>query len=1586
MNKIISKKLFFLALVLFLSGCFEGGTPIIDSSFVRPGTENYSEQSLLAITYPEEGVVFDGQKITLQGTCGASDTLIYAESSTAVSATVSSLCVSNKWNLAVHLNQQVEGLINFNIFSVSSSGNIIGKKSSFFVKDTKAPDLKLASSKQIEGGFSLKGSCEDNLPIVISGADVLNAPMQTICSGQAFNISVLVPATTGSKNIILSQTDGANHTSTINTRLNYTATVTTPPVSEVIVLPTVAFLAPAELSFVNQNSFKSFLLSGKCSEQGQPVLVNAGANTVSAICTNQSWSASLNFQGLQDGLVDVFVNHKNSAAVSAASVKRTFNKDTLSPVISFSQPVQNSHLTSAAKYKISVAGFCDENNQTVILQNSVSSQTTSIQCIGGQWGQTMDYSTLNEGLFNLTAYMIDKAGNKSQLQSLTLIKDPPPPPPTVTIASPAANSYINSAGASAVNLSGTCSEVGQLVTVSGPVSKSVPCTSSKNWNAQLNLSAIADGPLAFTVKHQNESLESVATESRSFIKDTSIPMLEILTPTEGQIISSSASSNLVVSGKCSDVGSNNIMISGAAVATTSCLSSKTWSTNINISNVSSTEVQLNIIIRDAATNSALVTRNFLKSAGTPSLSLTVPLTTQAGNAVAVKADLSTISATEVSFNLRTALSTDKSLLKQAEANQDFVALNEQIKFSPGEKSKTIYIQTLANNILPGNRLFKIQLDQSQGLNMTASEYEITLTNSNSPIYGADVAALNARTGPARLSDMYFKGNQQFMYVSQSDGNDANNGLSESKAFKTISKAAALATPGTTVFVKNGTYPEQIKPAQSGSSEAYIQYKAFPGHSPVLKGSVAVNSVQAITESEVIPAKVPVWPPLTLIRDNFENGNLSGFSPVFQGSNRSAVCSTQKKFGANSACLSFDGTKRVNGLLKSLPSTVDESFVRMFVYLDNNFDLDAANTSSSSNSVRWNLLTLYEGTTARAVISLVKTASMGFKLDGRVLTTVTANPNSSILNFYKGAPGQIKKGQWYQIELRFKGHSAKGGAEVWLNSGSVGANYDRTKTPDEYAGIDTTGLRINGFSIGDVETSSTSAAASTTYPKAGSVVYVDEVRATVGMPSAELENTVPLTYYKAPYTKSLYSGYGTSKPEIVNVFDNAQFSEGSTLENVPDIYTLSSGSFIASATDSAIYFRSPKDVSVTGKTIEYGVKDGGFILDNKKYIVIQNFKFHGFNNPTDGAVHLDNGSQNNYVLSNVIYNNAGSAVKLDSYNSPQGCVYSTAGGCTILRRPDSNWIAGNHFYDNHLEFGSGMRINNSSNSVIEYNLFESTFGSNISLECDDSVSCKGTVIRHNHFMSAKESNIYAARYIFDSYIYSNILTGARESSYTTMKGGLRGSSGGSGIHIARGSSRNTVFNNLVYDVDTGGMTLRANVSDNILFNNTVAFVAQKGVGTGIDYQRDANEVKLPDTNGNGALDGYEPDYNNISFNNVITNTPDTSRCFDLEGYNTGTSDIMTPPNSYDKSNLSDFNVFYKCGRVSSFNGNSYDDSKFTNYVDATLAISGIKRDGNSTLYPKTQQLFMNESNRDFKLKAIIPGACNLKTNCPWKLVD
>ena len=78
------------------------------------------------------------------------------------------------------------------------------------------------------------------------------------------------------------------------------------------------------------------------------------------------------------------------------------------------------------------------------------------------------------------------------------------------------------------------------------------------------------------------------------------------------------------------------------------------------------------------------------------------------------------------------------------------------------------------------------------------------------------------------------------FVAQ-NGVDTNPGTF-SLPFLTIQKAASVAAPGNTVYVRAGTYRETVVPANSGTQAAPITFAAYPGEIPVVSGADLITGL------------------------------------------------------------------------------------------------------------------------------------------------------------------------------------------------------------------------------------------------------------------------------------------------------------------------------------------------------------------------------------------------------------------------------------------------------------------------------------------------------------------------------------------------------------------------------------------------------------------------------------------------------------------------------------------------------------------------------------------------------------------------
>jgi len=73
------------------------------------------------------------------------------------------------------------------------------------------------------------------------------------------------------------------------------------------------------------------------------------------------------------------------------------------------------------------------------------------------------------------------------------------------------------------------------------------------------------------------------------------------------------------------------------------------------------------------------------------------------------------------------------------------------------------------------------------------------------------------------------------------GSDKNDGLSPEKSLSSIRRAADLAQPGDTIYIRAGTYRESVRPTQSGTAGKPITFTSYPGERAQINGTDLINT-------------------------------------------------------------------------------------------------------------------------------------------------------------------------------------------------------------------------------------------------------------------------------------------------------------------------------------------------------------------------------------------------------------------------------------------------------------------------------------------------------------------------------------------------------------------------------------------------------------------------------------------------------------------------------------------------------------------------------------------------------------------------
>src|SRR5699024_251349 len=78
-----------------------------------------------------------------------------------------------------------------------------------------------------------------------------------------------------------------------------------------------------------------------------------------------------------------------------------------------------------------------------------------------------------------------------------------------------------------------------------------------------------------------------------------------------------------------------------------------------------------------------------------------------------------------------------------------------------------------------------------------------------------------------------------------NGSDGNPGTADAP-FRTVEKGLDSVRPGQTLYLRGGTYVEDVQASPAGMSSARIVVSAYPGERPVIKGLVSINNPRYVT--------------------------------------------------------------------------------------------------------------------------------------------------------------------------------------------------------------------------------------------------------------------------------------------------------------------------------------------------------------------------------------------------------------------------------------------------------------------------------------------------------------------------------------------------------------------------------------------------------------------------------------------------------------------------------------------------------------------------------------------------------------------
>ena len=410
----------------------------------------------------------------------------------------------------------------------------------------------------------------------------------------------------GDKKLCVRGINANNNTQTLASATSFTW-------NKDVVAPTLAISTPIAGYYVNSLNKTGFAVTGTCSENGTANVNIAGSAAANVDCAIGNWTANLDFSAASDGPVFILVSQTDSAG-NLTQVSRLFTKEVVVPTISFTAPAVGAYINNANKAAFTVSGNCSDYSATPNIAITGGSSTVSVACNGTTWTADIPFGN-GVDTQTLTATITDAAGNPADTSRL-FNRDTQDP--TVTIASPAAGSYVNNANKAAYAVSGTCSDDGTgNVAITGSATATADCASGA-WSKNLNFTAATDGAVSITVTHTDPA-GNTKQATIGFVKDIVAPTVTLTTPLAGACMNNTTSSSQTITGTCIN-GDGTVRVSSSDMAApgyvdTTC-SSSAFSVTANLSTVNGQadgyQPTVTVTQTDAAGNPGTASRQFKK--------------------------------------------------------------------------------------------------------------------------------------------------------------------------------------------------------------------------------------------------------------------------------------------------------------------------------------------------------------------------------------------------------------------------------------------------------------------------------------------------------------------------------------------------------------------------------------------------------------------------------------------------------------------------------------------------------------------------------------------------------------------------------------------------------------------------------------------------------------------------------------------------------------------------------------------------------------------------------------------------------------
>ena len=509
---------------------------------------------------------------TLNGTCSENGrdvvaTLTNSALKSGASVISQSACSDGQWEIEgmdttsladgeVHI-ALVHGDLSGNLKSISQEVIKNSIPSAVSITKPSATD-RLIPLGDLAGlsAYVIQGSCSQNggtLSVELSNGDETSIKETPTCSSKIWNITVNIDSWREGRIII-----DAMETSNINEKASTRKIIIKDTSNPMFAL---AKDPPPRMS---PSTGETYNLGGTCSDDRDIVSVtlsdggSARDVTGQGTCDGGTWSVSLAYGGLDEGVINITMNIEDELGRKSPVLSRRIFKRVTPGVVSISVPTGTAYIKSNDVKSYRIEGDCSHKNEDVqvtLTDKNGADVMKTTTCESGSWGVNVDAHTLAEGHVEIAATHL----NNTPGDNTRVTKDTVAPVLTLEVL-PVIN---GSTTLGSYQVRGTCDVGGKQINVSLTDSlalaitpgSSVSCASSgqgvRPWTAEFNLAPLAEGSVKLMANYEDAAgNEKVATPVTG-LKDTQSPTLTIQTP---NTIYNSNAGTYSLRGTCTEIG------------------------------------------------------------------------------------------------------------------------------------------------------------------------------------------------------------------------------------------------------------------------------------------------------------------------------------------------------------------------------------------------------------------------------------------------------------------------------------------------------------------------------------------------------------------------------------------------------------------------------------------------------------------------------------------------------------------------------------------------------------------------------------------------------------------------------------------------------------------------------------------------------------------------------------------------------------------------------------------------------------------------------------------------------------------------